>query len=112
MVLHRSFIYSGNSKPICTVVVQCHQCSGLIEIGLFTGGGFVTASGNNISTDGLFKKTASENNICTGSFVNTAICVNNISTDGVFKKTVSANVISTSGFLNTPIAVHLTPPKV
>ena len=76
MVLHRSFIYSGNSKAICTVVVQCHQCSGLIEIGLFTGGGFVTASGNNISTGSLLKETASENVIATRNVIFTGGFIN------------------------------------
>jgi hypothetical protein len=40
-----------------------------VEIGLFTGGCFATASGNNISTGGLLKKTACENKIFTGGFI-------------------------------------------
>jgi hypothetical protein len=40
-----------------------------MEIGLFTGGCFATASGNNISTGRLLKKIAYRNKICTSGFL-------------------------------------------
>jgi hypothetical protein len=49
----------------------------------FTGGCFATASGNNISTGGLLKKTICGNVISTGGFLEQPASGNNISTGGL-----------------------------
>ena len=58
---------------------------GEVEISLSTDGCFANDSGNNISTDGLLKKTACENFVSTCGFLKQAANENNISICGLLK---------------------------
>jgi hypothetical protein len=73
-----------------------------VESGLFTSGCFATASGNNINTGGLLKKTVCGNKIFIGGFFKQPASGNNISNGGLLKKTVCGNKIFSGDFLNQP----------